>query len=203
MTDNKERQRNAVTSREHQPQREGTREFLADWWGAESPQCPVLEEVLYSLSGWCLAEPENRHSQETRGPCCLRSGPTENTANTQTHMEMGQAWLQRMEESRGLHGPLEHRGTRGLGLHWKVLSNNELTSDLSGAGLEGGSSFYICFNTFLLGAEVRLLCEMNIWPGLMYLWIWGQAIGSFFSHSNFCWQLYLNRTDSGFLSESF
>lgn len=51
MTDNKERQRNAVTSREHQPQREGTREFLADWWGAESPQCPVLEEVLYSLSG--------------------------------------------------------------------------------------------------------------------------------------------------------
>lgn len=24
---------------------------------------------------------------------------------------------------------------------------------------------------------------MNIWPGLVYLWIWGQAIGSFFSHS--------------------
>lgn len=36
---------------------------------------------------------------------------------------------------------------------------------------------------FFLGAEVRLPSQMNIWPELMYLWIWGQAIGSFFSHS--------------------
>ena len=34
-----------------------------------------------------------------------------------------------------------------------------------------------------LGAGVSLRSEMNIWPGLMYLWIWGLAIGSFSSHS--------------------
>lgn len=33
---------------------------------------------LYSLSGLCLEGPGSRHSQETHGPYCLQSEPTEN-----------------------------------------------------------------------------------------------------------------------------
>jgi hypothetical protein len=77
---------------------------------------------------------------------------------------------------------------RTWGLHWaqgphqRALGNDELPDPLEQAQ-RGGTSFSICFNTFLLRSRVKIARWMNIWPGLMYLWIWGQAIGSFFSHS--------------------
>lgn len=57
--------------------------YLEQVRGQKVPGYPFSEEVLYSLSGWCLAGPGSHHLPETRDPYCLRSGPAEDTANAQ------------------------------------------------------------------------------------------------------------------------
>ena len=109
------------------------------------------------------------------------------TQQTRRQVRPGCRELRKATGSRGLHLLLEPRGPWGFawaqGPQWKALRHNELTSGLSGMACRVGSSSYICFNTCLFGSRGKISQLENIWLGLMYLWIWGQAIGSFLSHS--------------------
>lgn len=66
-----------------------------------------------------------------------------------------------------------------------------------------GSSFYICFNTLLLGTRGKIAqLDEQFGLGWCIYGFGGSPLAHFLPiHSNFCWQLYSNQTNSSFLSE--
>lgn len=66
-----------------------------------------------------------------------------------------------------------------------------------------GSSFYICFNTLLLRSRGKIAqLDEQFGLGWCIYGSGGRPLAHFLPiHSNFCWQLFSNQTNSSFLSE--
>lgn len=80
---------------------------------------------------------------------------------TRRCVRLARGELRKATGSRGLHLLLKPTGTWGLawaqGPHWEALSHNEISRGLTLERVRRvGSSFYICFNTCLLGTSGKI-----------------------------------------------
>lgn len=151
------------------------------WLQTEDRKClpTPLEDACYSQSGWCPAGPGIRHSRGTRGPYCLQSGPAVHRANTNIQRDI--RWGCRegnkvtasgvLTSIWNLEDPKAFTGLRAL------LESSAAAMSLAEAPLEqawgAAPVFTFVLMLFSLGAEVELPSWMSIWPGMVYLWIWG------------------------------